>query len=152
MPAPGASAREERSFLQTLRGIRLGSLIHGKPEAIPLRKGNPYFPRCHTSHGPQGKASAVWLCDIRFTRTSLYALTRNMWGLRTQIFSVPSAYQRMFVLEPPQLKLMLAEVRTRLKGEVEHASTLMEIESVMGAAIRDGQPALILKWMKPPFP
>jgi hypothetical protein len=135
------------SLVQILRGIRLGSLMHGTPEAIPVWCGNLLFPKCSAAHDPS-RASVVWTCDDMFTDDPMYALTRTMWGLRSQTFEMPVT--RTFLLEAPQLALVQTDVATRLTEEVDYAVTLMEIQLIVRAAIRHGEPVLIRKWMREP--
>jgi hypothetical protein len=138
-------------IVQILRGIRMGSVVHGRPEAIPLWYDHPQFPKTTAPEDPC-RASVVWTCDTmyrRVARSPIYALTHNMWGLRTQSFAKPTT--RAFALEALQLKLVLAEVGTRLTRNVEYAPTLMEIERVVRAAVTNGEPVLVRKWMKMPW-
>jgi hypothetical protein len=150
-----------RSWVQILRGVRLGSLMHGIPEAIPLCHGQPLFPRCSPARDPC-QATAVWVCDNREMQSPMYTTTCALWRLRRHTF--PACATRAFVVEGPQLELGHVEVARQLKKvkkknkkekglrDAGSEAALMSMEVVLRAAIENAEPVVVRKWWKVPKP
>jgi hypothetical protein len=151
------------SWVQILRGVRLGSLTHGIPEAIPIWLGQPLFPKCSPARDPC-QASVVWACDHRYMQSPMYTMTHDLWRLRSHTFDGTKA----FVVEGVQLEHAVMDVATRLAqknldvttsvqreeaGEVagvEYQAALVQIGVALRAAIENGELVVIRKWIKVP--
>jgi hypothetical protein len=136
-----------RSRANILRGIRIGSLMHGTPEAIPIWLDQLVFPRVYTTPDTS-LPTPYWYSTARCTRSPLCLLTNSMWGLHTHVFQM-QMWIELAVIETPQLQRVLLEVACQQTEDVASSSTLMEIEGAVRAAIKNGEIVLLRRWGNP---
>jgi hypothetical protein len=139
---------------QTLRGVRLASLMHGRPEAIPFTEGRPLFMRSHPDPD-LCRTSAAWKCLIGNKHHPLVRLTDDIRRSPARCFFLPtnerdifaSMYVRtMTVLEGPQLKVVLSTL-ARMRERKPLTCRLSGIEEVVRPAFNNGNSLLMRQWL-----
>jgi hypothetical protein len=125
---------------RVLQGIRLLSLLHGTPEAIPVVDTLPHFARRKVAH-----EHASWWCDIGAGRT-INAMTDKIMDA-ARVLEVPDNTGFVHLLEAHDVGHLL-ERFAMLKSTREFTGPCVEIELLLQAAAENGEAVLMREWRR----
>lgn len=136
-----------RSRARILRRIRIASLMHGVPEAIPLWGGRPMFLPANTGQD-LCPMSLDWESDTVGRHSPLFCLPGIMRDGCARKLRLLDRLDIILILEKPQLEALLGEIAPLLTLEVSGTVTLPDIDQLLRTAIQSGQPVLLRQWWK----
>lgn len=155
---PSSTARPYlKSRAEALRGIRIGSLMHGTPEAIPIRQGIPgllrFSPADDACHETLAWSWHGWRhTPITWLNFNLYLGTRR-FKLGTRHCGPGNCERVICVFEAPELRALLKELLCWTSTEMESYSsetcTVLGIQLLVQRAILEGETVLWWEW---PYP
>jgi hypothetical protein len=136
-----------RPRAQVLRAIRIGSLVHGTPERIPIWCGEPLFLKPTTSH-QQGHGSIEYVMDINNIECPVSYVTHALRYESARSLRMPGRTDYLSILEGPQQERWLAKYAGWLKRGGPEKDTLQGIERLVREALRNGDPVILRQWWK----
>jgi hypothetical protein len=122
-----------------LQSIRLLSLLHGKPEAIPVVDQRPHFATTNPEHGAP-HAHVSWSCDSSDSQHPIVKLTERIEKNGSFVNFKESGL--VHLVEPGDALAALRGLK-KLKKSPQFQGPCEEIEQLLRAAAKDGEAVLM---------